>query len=308
MSVLPLEENILSAAHTGFCNSPPSVLDFLGQEFSACRGVNGKHLFFCGEVRAKKMGRVNIWLKRSYMGVTALIVVICILLLGFTVFNHGVMHTREKAENEIVGLHFLYIFSAVILLFTVFGVFGVWKQKKWALIVFAVGMILGSLLLLFLIINALTATTQMENEMKKELDFLPLDNASDSALTVLKHIQKEFECCGLKSYKDWKNNIPESCLCNEPSTNPCLLVRDSEQLRPIYAKPCPPIIIASLSYAIQVIMGIMWGLILLWVFSVGLCVAILCQMNKKLETPNVAYSSEAKAGNYTTLMEDPVAV
>ncbi|XP_037552088.1 tetraspanin-7-like, partial [Nematolebias whitei] len=179
------------------------------------------------------MGKVDIWLKRSYVGVIALIAAICILLLGFTLFSHGVSHAREKAENEIIGLHFLYIFSAVILLFVIFGGFGAQKEKKWALIVFAVGMILSCLFLLVLVINALTVNHQMENEMKKELSFLPLANASDSHLLYINNLQKELQCCGLESYKDWEKNIPESCRCTQQSTNPCLNVEapsDSSQL------------------------------------------------------------------------------
>lgn len=45
----------------------------------------------------------------------------------------------------------------------------------------------------------------------------------------------------------------------------------------------------------------MFGLILLWILSIGLCIAILCQLNKKMDTPKVVFSPEAKAGNYSNL-------
>lgn len=35
----------------------------------------------------------------------------------------------------ILGLHFLYGFSAVMLIFPIIGAFGLWKEKKWVLIV-----------------------------------------------------------------------------------------------------------------------------------------------------------------------------
>lgn len=41
------------------------------------------------------------------------------------------------------------------------------------------------------------------------------------------------------------------------------------------------------------------------VLSIVLCVIILCQLDRKKHTPAVAYSAEAKAGNYTTLTELP---
>lgn len=39
------------------------------------------------------------------------------------------------------------------------------------------------------------------------------------------------------------------------------------------------------------------------VLYIALCVLVLTQMNKKADVPVVAYSQEAKAGNYTTLAE-----
>lgn len=40
--------------------------------------------------------------------------------------------------------------------------------------------------------------------------------------------------------------------------------------------------------------------------SIGLCIAILCQLNKTMDTPKVFFSPEAKAGNYSNLNDAAV--
>uniref|UniRef100_A0A3Q0SHQ2 Uncharacterized protein n=1 Tax=Amphilophus citrinellus TaxID=61819 RepID=A0A3Q0SHQ2_AMPCI len=120
----------------------------------------------------------------------------------------------------------MYIVAVVIIVLTLFGAFGVWKEKKWALIVFAVGMILSSLYMLATNIQGLVAQPKVlrtEDIKKQYLSLLPLVNATDA----LNEIQTELECCGLEGYQDWKFNIPESCLCTKESTNPCVSVKEN---------------------------------------------------------------------------------
>uniref|UniRef100_A0A3B4FN19 Tetraspanin-6-like n=1 Tax=Pundamilia nyererei TaxID=303518 RepID=A0A3B4FN19_9CICH len=146
------------------------------------------------------MGRANVWLKRTFIVVISLIAVS--------------MVTRQR---EIAVIHVMYVIAAVIILFTIFGAIGVWKEIRWALIVYAVGMILSSLLMLVLNIQGLASQSQVRQDVKKQyLNLLPLVNATE----FLDDIQTE--CCGLESYRDWKFNIPNSCLCTDKSTNPCV--------------------------------------------------------------------------------------
>uniref|UniRef100_A0A3P9BX04 Tetraspanin-8 n=1 Tax=Maylandia zebra TaxID=106582 RepID=A0A3P9BX04_9CICH len=143
--------------------------------------------------------------------------IISLLLLGFSLFSHGHLHQQEEAEREIAVIHVMYVIAAVIILLTIFGAIGVWKEIRWALIVYAVGMILSSLLMLGLNIQGLASQSQVRQDVKKQyLNLLPLVNATE----FLDDIQTE--CCGLESYRDWKFNIPNSCLCTDKSTNPCV--------------------------------------------------------------------------------------
>lgn len=252
-----------------------------------------------------------IWLKRSYVVVISLIAIISFLLLGISLFAHGHFHQQEEVEHEIRAIHVMYIVAVVIIVLTIFGAFGIWKEKKWALIVFAVGMILSSLYMLAANIQGLVAQPTLAEDIKKQyLSLLPLANATDA----LNEIQTELECCGLEGYQDWKFNIPESCLCTEESTKPCVaaprnssLVNGQKDDLPvmIYEKGCLSYLITSVMSIFGIVLGIILGILLLWVLSIVLCIAILCQLARKKHTPAVAYSAEAKAGNYTTLTELP---
>ncbi|MED6287066.1 hypothetical protein CHARACLAT_012670 [Characodon lateralis] len=258
------------------------------------------------------MGKVNILLKRSYTGVISVVGIIAILLLGFTLFGHGVMFHFELDDYFIPSLLFMYGFSTLTLIFAVIGGFGVWKEKKWALIVFAVGMILGCLYFIITEIIGIALLSQEKIILKnKYLNLLPLSNMSDTDISELVYAQSEFHCCGLESSRDWEN-IPESCKCDEDSIDLCVdasrhisNLNDLLNTRPnrIYAKPCLPILIQHGLRIFHIALGILLGFILLWILSIGLCIAYLCQMNKKVDTPNVVYSPEAKAGNYSSLTE-----
>ncbi|XP_037552087.1 tetraspanin-6-like [Nematolebias whitei] len=235
--------------------------------------------------------------------------VILILMVGLALFAHGYLLNDEQVEST-MGLHFIYGFSAITLIFLIFGGFGAWKEKKWALITFAVGMILICLYLLAGEIFFLVLKPKIEEILKDSFyTFLPIANATQSHLDTLNYTQVELQCCGVESYMDWENNIPGSCLCVEDSANPCMdAPRDSNlfiegQTIKIYSEPCLPLIIQRDLQFLQILTGIRVGMILLWVLAIGLCVAILCQINKKLETPKVVYSSEAKAGKYSCLTE-----
>ncbi|XP_008399204.1 tetraspanin-9-like [Poecilia reticulata] len=258
------------------------------------------------------MGKVNVWLKRSYICTIGVIAVIAVFTLGMALFGHG-LSMHEEDDQFLMGIYFFYGYSVVTLLFAIIGGFGVWKEKQWALIAFAVGMILGCLFFILIEISFPFAHKEMERELKNNyLSMLPLSNVSESELSEFYHTQSELHCCGITSLGDWENNIPESCKCDIDSSDDCMDVylpmhNDSGlnllNVKPIriYAKPCLQVLIQIEKRSLSTFLGIMSAKTLLWILSVGLCIAILFQLNKKVETPNVVYSREAKAGNYDIL-------
>lgn len=244
----------------------------------------------------------------------SLIVIVSALLLAITLFSHGYFHEDEEIEKLLAGLHAMYVISIISLVLAGIGLYGACKEKQWALIVFAVGMILGSLFMVVCGIQALAARPEEVEELKKQyLHMLPLNNSSEITMEGFKDVQMELQCCGLdQGYSDWGYNIPESCLCIEETIKPCVAApRDSslfahaldDQPVMIYNQSCLPYLIEYEMMAINIMLGVMLGITLFWVLSVVFCISILCQLNHKEDTPVVVYSPEAKAGNYTALSE-----
>ncbi|KAF6721194.1 Tetraspanin-8 [Oryzias melastigma] len=234
------------------------------------------------------------------------------------VWIHSVPPWSHVQEEEIdnssgasKGVHMFYVFYAASFLFSIFGLFGIFKKKTWPLIVFTVGIIICSLASLLVATVLMIGQSMFPHFIKDEyLGMLPLTNATETVTETLDHLQSEFECCGIdQGYKDWMGVIPHSCLCVEDATNPCVAApRNStlyEEENPvmIYAEPCLPIFLESVDGLIKGTIGLILGITILWVLSVVLCIVILCQMNRKEETPKVVYSKEAKAGNYSYLTE-----
>ncbi|XP_030576537.1 tetraspanin-6-like [Archocentrus centrarchus] len=239
------------------------------------------------------MGRLHIGLKRSYIVVLSLTGIISLLLLGLTLLSHGNIHQQDKAEYALSGIYFMYIISVVIIALTIFGAFGVWKEKKWALTVFVVGMILSSLLMLVVNITGLVAQPKLaENTEKHYRNLLPLVNATQD----LNKLQTELMCCGIEGYQDWKSNIPESCLCTDEAINPCVAApRNSSLFKGqkddlhvmIYEKGCLMYLIKAMKSAFRMLFGMTLGFLLLWVLSIVLCIAILCQLDRNKDNSAV---------------------
>ncbi|KAM8908514.1 tetraspanin-8-like [Spinachia spinachia] len=260
------------------------------------------------------MGKANVCLKRSYNGVVTLIAILSGLMLAATLFSHGYLHNHDEIETMILGIYSTYGICVITLILATVGVYGACKEKKWALIVFEVGMILGSLLLIAIDIGALAGRLQQVEDLKRHyLEMLPLSNASESTTDTFKYLQTELQCCGLhQGYLDWGYNIPESCQCTEKSTNPCVAAPRNSSIfelkvddRPvlIYKEACLPYVISYVRMVLDTTMGILLGVTLLWVLSVVLGIFLLLQMSKREDVPVVVYSQHAKAGNYSPLAE-----
>ncbi|XP_049617246.1 tetraspanin-8 isoform X2 [Syngnathus scovelli] len=224
-------------------------------------------------IAGDKMGKVNIWLKRSFIIVTILMATAGALMLAGTLFSHGYYHQNEE---------------------------------------FTVLKILGSLFLLWVTINVLIVHPMLIKTVSElYLGMQPISNATEINMKILQKTQIEMECCGVEQgYTEWGYNISESCLCNstwsncvEAPTNSSLFQLAEDTPVMIYKEPCLPILISHTNLAISVGVGLSMGLASLWTLSCVLSIAILCQLREKKDTLVVAYSREAKTGNYAVLAE-----
>ncbi|KAM8740370.1 uncharacterized protein AB9X84_020238 isoform 1-T2 [Acanthopagrus schlegelii] len=114
---------------------------------------------------------------------------------------------RQRTEPII-----LYVVGSVTMLIASLGIYGALKEN---LVALAVNLI-GILLMIGAAVLVVFARPQSESRMEERwLSFLPLDQASDAVKNKAEALQTSLHCCGLLSYEDWQQNIPDSCLCNQ---------------------------------------------------------------------------------------------
>ncbi|KAM7367061.1 hypothetical protein PAMP_014986 [Pampus punctatissimus] len=262
------------------------------------------------------MGKVNVWVRRIDVVLTSLMAIISALLLAVTVFSHGYYNAEEEVDKIVSYITVMYAVSIITLVLAIIGLYGSCKEKEWALIVFAVGIILCAVFMFEFERQGLANRSKVSENIKViYLNMLPLNNASKSDIEDLNYIQMKLQCCGLdEGYLDWDYNIPTSCLCFEDSVNPCVEAPknsglfehwDHDQPVMIYKESCLPYLIDKILFIMDFIIGTVFGLILLWISTVMLCIIILCQLRRNDNTPAIIYSSEAKTGKYTILTDPP---
>ncbi|CAL1568827.1 unnamed protein product [Knipowitschia caucasica] len=261
------------------------------------------------------MGTVNACVKRGFITVESIIAILSGLLLAITLFSHGNFHEDEEIEKILPGLQVMYATSIITILLVTTGLYGVCKRKKFMLIFYIVGMTLSCMALSVVDIQGVAVRGELIEDIKHHYSsVIPFSNASKEDIEGVNELQTELQCCGLfQGYQDWGYNISESCLCVEDAVHPCVAAPRNSSLFEttktdgpimIYKEPCISYLAEHALFALDVLLGIILGTILLWVSSVVLCVVILCQMNRKQDTPVVVYSPEAKAGNYAVLLDE----
>ncbi|KAF7483435.1 hypothetical protein GHT09_005047 [Marmota monax] len=92
--------------------------------------------------------------------------------------------------------------------------------------------------------------------------------------------QKEFKCCGLISgAADWGRNFEEayeSCKCSSPSDS-CITYTG----RYVYKQTCEPVIRASVSNHLDIVIGLSFGLAAVEVLGMVFSMILFCQIEKR---------------------------
>ncbi|XP_045556242.1 tetraspanin-8 isoform X3 [Salmo salar] len=235
------------------------------------------------------MGRINICVKRAFIFVCVLIGIISTLLLAITLFGHGYFHQSEEIEI-LPGIAILYVLEAATLVLSIFGVYGARKEKKWAVVLFSVGMSLASLYLFVESVKTYQAKPEMEELIREEhLAMMPLSGANQTDLEELYNIQTKFKCCGLvQGYQDWGTDIPLSCLCSDEDSTNFKCVAPGNNTRFVIHYP------NSDMSEDDDHKGLMDEHMLVYKEDIGvaLAITILCQMRRKVDVPPVIFTSQ----------------
>ncbi|XP_071452710.1 tetraspanin-11-like isoform X1 [Hetaerina americana] len=139
---------------------------------------------------------------------------------GVVVLGIGIWTLVDKSFiNELLGtnlfvgsIYILIVTGALIALIAFFGCLGAVKEIKCLLLMY---FILVFIIFIVMLVGGILgyvyrekARSAMEQEMQRSIrqygDKQSIRNAWDET-------QENLHCCGIVSYSDWKNNIPESC-------------------------------------------------------------------------------------------------
>ncbi|XP_068611127.1 tetraspanin-8-like [Brachionichthys hirsutus] len=232
------------------------------------------------------MSQVNACLKRTFIIFNILFAIIgaAILILAlvsqvFTNVNGG-----ENLEGRTAGLIALYVVGSVTVVIAVLGAYGAHRESKVCLILFLVCMIFGCVMTLRTGIPAAIARAELPDMLESQFrKLLPLDRAQPAEKRMAENLQTQLHCCGLFSYEDWEENIPDSCVCSEEaelegkcqtvSYEVLMLARTS-----VYTKTCFPIILHFVALVTDVMIGVVFTLAALALLGMVLSTAIIVMM------------------------------
>ncbi|XP_054617587.1 tetraspanin-8-like [Dunckerocampus dactyliophorus] len=211
--------------------------------------------------------------------VGGLIISLALLLQVLTHFNGAALEGRGTA------LVMLYVVGTITMVIAAVGAYGAHRQSRPALIVFLVCMVIGSLLMLRVGIPAAAVRPQLEGLMKDTLSqMLPLDATSQENKDIANGVQEMLQCCGLFSYDDWRQNIPDSCLCDGvaqregkcQTVNYNMLMLQMKKL--VYAQPCFPLIAHYVLMMVDVVIGVVFVLAILALLGLTLSSIMIHQL------------------------------
>ncbi|XP_076577808.1 tetraspanin-8-like [Chaetodon auriga] len=232
------------------------------------------------------MAQVNTCLKRTFTIfniffaiVGGVIITLALLWQILTNVNGG-----DNLEGRTTSLIILYIVGSVTMVIAILGAYGAHKESKVCLIVFLVCMVIGSLLMLRAGIPTALTRPQLVGVLEDKFrELLPLDKASGEVKNMAESLQTQLHCCGLFSYEDWEQNIPDSCLCSpeEEMEGKCQAVAYMHLMQPkksVYMKTCLPIIIYYVLLLVDIMIGVVFTLAVLALLGMVLSSIMIHQM------------------------------
>lgn len=130
---------------------------------------------------------------------------------------------------------------------------------------------------------------QMDSEVEEVfLNVTPLHMADTYIKQELSKLQASDSCCGLRSFEDWGDKLPTSCLCSPPthavadsqqsSAGSCVLdLSETSNVTHeawVHSKPCGPILKSYLSFPIKLQIGVISAVTTITIAAIALSLAL----------------------------------
>ncbi|XP_071358885.1 23 kDa integral membrane protein-like [Trachinotus anak] len=248
------------------------------------------------------MARCRSYLRGLAICVTVLLLVSGVVMIGvgFSSIDGNIPVAKlfdQLSSSD--GLLVLQVFGPVTVVLSVLGICAASLDLKPLLLVFS-GLIFMEFVALMVVASPLVQVqTQMDSAVDEVfLNVTPLHRTEPFIQSELNKLQTSYSCCGLRSFEDWENQLPISCLCKPPSLapdlqlgsrpgnssseGPCVMV-GSELYPPtrqvtnelwVHSESCGPVLKSYLSFPIKLRIGIISAVATITMAAIALCLAL----------------------------------
>ncbi|XP_053199997.1 CD63 antigen-like [Scomber japonicus] len=223
------------------------------------------------------MARCRSYLRGLDICVTVLLLVSGAVMIGvgFSTIDSSVPVAQlfeQLASGG--GLLVLQVFGPLTVVLSVLGICAASWDHKPSLLVFS-GLIFVEFVALMVVASPLVQVqAQMDSAVDEVfLNVTPLHRTELYIQQELNKLQTSNSCCGLRSFDDWDNHLPDSCFCTPPtpsastatqqqgsqagnSSSECVLTPQVTNKVWVHSKPCGPILKSHLSFPIKLRIGI----------------------------------------------------
>ncbi|XP_005742388.2 tetraspanin-8-like [Pundamilia nyererei] len=203
------------------------------------------------------MAQINICLKHIFTVFNIFFMLAGGVAIALALWYQFFMDVRGyNLEGRSTQLFILYVVGCIAMMIALLGAYGAHKESKVALIM--VSSDCHCMVLCFELKGIVEQTFRR---------FVPLDKSSEDVRNMAEVIQEKYHCCGLFSYKDWKN-IPDSCVCSqeEEKEGKCQTVENNTfmlQRMSVYTKTCFPTIMDHIQFHYNIMLVVSFTLAVL---------------------------------------------
>ncbi|XP_034535338.1 23 kDa integral membrane protein-like [Notolabrus celidotus] len=158
------------------------------------------------------MGKINGCLKCLFIFFNILYAIIgCVMIFGTVKIS---IYSQQMSAVGSPSLGWLWVFNIGVLGISCLGIYAACSEKVLALKIFAGFMVVGMIIMLIIgIIVVVFRDKLKQNFDTASSEFVKPYLENEQLRGQFDGLQKAGQCCGLGSYSDWGDEIPESCGC-----------------------------------------------------------------------------------------------
>ncbi|XP_020782417.1 23 kDa integral membrane protein-like [Boleophthalmus pectinirostris] len=243
------------------------------------------------------MARCRSYLRGLDICVTVLLLVSGMLMItvGFTSIdgNKPVAKLLDQLSSS-DGLLVLQVLGPITVVLSLLGLCAASLDIKPLLLLFSALILVEFVALIVVASPLIQIQAQMDSAVEDVfLNVTPLHKAETYIKQELSKLQASESCCGLRSFEDWEDQPPASCLCTPPtpftsslrstdvhntSSVDCMLAVSETYRVPlktwVHSKPCGPILKSYLSFPIKLRIGIISAVTTIIIAAIALSLAM----------------------------------